>query len=100
MKRGFAGIDEKFVGVDERFAGVDGKFGGMHARFAAIDLQFARIDEKFALTDGKIAAMGASLQNVLHREMRELFRWMLAFWATTMISVIGLIVAIFKYGGR
>lgn len=86
MKRGFAGVDEKFAGID--------------AKFAAIDLKFARVDEKFAVTDGKIAAMGASLQNEFHRKMRELFRWTAAFWITTMISLIGVGVTIFKYGGR
>jgi len=93
MKRGFAGVDEKFAGIDGKFAGID-------AKFAAIDVRFAAVDEKFAVTHGKITAMGASLQNEFHREMRELFRWTAVFWITTMISLIGVGVAIFKYGGR
>ncbi len=105
LNRGFAGVDEKFAGVDGKFAGIDAKFAAIDAKFAAIDVKFAAIDvkfagvdEKFAVTDGKITAMGASLQNELHREMRDLFRWMVAFWSTTMISLIGVAVAIFKYG--
>lgn len=86
LRKGLTASDEKFAGIDKKFA--------------AIDVKFARVDEKFAVTDGKIAAMGASLQNEFHREMRELFRWTAVFWITTIISIIGVIVAILKYGGR
>jgi len=86
LRKGLAGSDEKFAGID--------------ARFAAIDAKFAAIDAKFAVTDGKIVAMGASLQNEFHHELRELFKWMVIFWSTTMISLIGLAFGILKYGGR
>lgn len=86
MQRGFAACEEKFAAID--------------SRFASIDSRFAAIDTRFETTDGKIAGMGASLKDEFHREFRDLFRWMLAFWATTMISLIGLFVAFLKYGGH
>ena len=93
LRKGFARSDEKFAVVDKRFAGID-------KRFAAIDERFAGIDENFAATDGKIVAMGASLQKDFHHEIRDLFKWILLFWSTTIISLIGLFFGILKYGGH
>jgi hypothetical protein len=55
------------------------------------DLNFARFDAKL---EQRLAELRAELREEIGRLRLDLLRWMFGFWATTMLTLAGLTIAL------
>ncbi len=70
--------------VERRFAELEVK---LERRFAAIDAQFAAIDARFATLEERLGARFSAFE-------ARLFRWFVGLLSTTLLSVVGVVVAV------
>ena len=76
----FARFDAK---VEQRFAEQDAKW---EKRFVELE---AKVDRRFAESDAKWEQRSSQLET-------RLIRWMFAFWTTTMVTQVGLFLAVLR----
>ncbi len=95
MGERFAESDTKFehrfaeleVRLERRFAAIDARFAAIDARFAAIDARFATFDERFTTLEERLATRLSAFE-------ARLFRWFVGLLSTTLLSVVGVVVAV------
>ena len=88
--------------MGERFAASDAKFEHRFAelevrlerRFAAIDARFAAIDARFVTFDERFTTFEERLATRLSAFEARLFRWFVGLLSTTLLSVVGVVVAV------
>ena len=68
------------VAMARGFSETDAKFAQLHTNFAQFDTKFAQFDTKFAQLEAK-----------LERRLGEQTRWMFVFWATQILTIVGLL---------
>jgi hypothetical protein len=81
--------------MGERFAESDAKFEHRFAelevrlerRLAAIDARFATFDERFTTLEERLATRLSAFE-------ARLFRWFVGLLSTTLLSVVGVVVAV------
>jgi hypothetical protein len=88
MGERFAESDAKF---EHRFAELEVK---LERRFAAIDARFAAIDARFAAIDARFATLEERLGARFSAFEARLFRWFVGLLSTTLLSVVGVVVAV------
>lgn len=85
MSQRFVEMDQRFAErLAERFAEVDSRFASVEGRFTSIEERFASVDRRFAESDAK-------LEQRLGELRADLIKWMFIFWATTSLSVLGML---------
>jgi hypothetical protein len=73
-----ARVERSFEAVDRRFDAFDRRFDAIDRRFEAIDRRFEAVDRRFEALDQKVDRH---------------FLWMVGLQVTTIMTVIGAIVA-------
>ncbi|NOT06766.1 MAG: hypothetical protein HOP28_01035 [Gemmatimonadales bacterium] len=75
---------------EELIKELDRRFGGLEPRFEAIDARFAAIDGRLAGLQLEIERRTLSLRVDLANFRGDILKWMFAFWAPTVLALIGL----------
>jgi hypothetical protein len=94
-----AKVGQRFAESEARFekrlaeleSSIEKRFAEMEQRFAEVDLRFAQIDQRFAGIDGLFSESDAKLERRLGDLRADLIKWMFIFWATTSLSVLGML---------
>jgi DNA anti-recombination protein RmuC len=102
--------------LEQRLAGVDAKIDSLAARLdAKIDSLAARLDAKIDSVAAELDARMVALESRLLGQMNQRFaeqresltaqlsafesrmtRWMVALWTSTMLAIVGLLVAVLR----
>jgi exonuclease VII large subunit len=113
LEQRFAQFDAKW---EQRFAQFDAKweqrFAQVVAKWEQRFAQFeSKVDQRFALTDARIDALKMDLEAKMGQrfsEQREtltgqlsafesrMTRWMVGLWTSTMLAMVGLLIAILR----
>lgn len=78
IMRQLAEMESRF---DQRFAEIDKRFGGVDRRFVEQD---GKIEKRIAESEARIATRLGDLR-------ADLIKWMFIFWATSALSVLGML---------
>jgi hypothetical protein len=84
VERRFGELEVK---LERRFASIDARFAAIDARFVAIDARFGAFDERFVTLEERLVARFSAFE-------ARLFRWFVGFLSTTLLSVVGVVVAV------
>ena len=85
-------IMKQLAEMESRF---DKRFAEIDKRFVEIDKRFAEVDRRFVEQDGRIekriAESEARIEQRLGDLRADLIKWMFIFWATSALSVLGML---------
>jgi hypothetical protein len=85
-------IMKQLAEMESRF---DKRFADIDKRFVEIDKRFAEVDRRFVEQDGRIekriAESEARIEQRLGDLRADLIKWMFIFWATSALSVLGML---------
>jgi hypothetical protein len=67
----------------------------LDARVATLDARFAALDARFAALDARFAALDARFTGKLSETKSDLMKWMFIYWSGTVVTIGGLLIALF-----
>ena len=77
--------------VDQRFAEQDAR---LDVRFGALERRFGEQDVKW---EARLSQQDVKWERRLNEQFSHLLKWMFVFWTTTLVSVIGMSLAIVRF---
>ena len=72
--------------LDQRFAEADAR---LEVRFGVMEQRFAEIEQRFAKQEARFEARFGALDTRIESVRADLLKWMIGFWATTILTMIG-----------
>ena len=94
----FARFDAK---LEQRLAGIDARIDAVEHRLnARIDVVEKRVDARIdgveARMDTRFAEQGAKITSLISASESRMIRWMVTLWSTTIMAVLGLLIAVLR----